>query len=92
MNQDNWKRIIQDELIGLEVRIIKARNQTLLGKRGKIIDETKNMIVIESENGRVDKVLKDEVVLEIYKDYKAIEIDGKLLIGRPEDRIRKLKR
>ena len=71
-------------LIGCYAEVIEAENVSLLKIKGKIIDETMNMI--EFEGGR--KVLKKEVVLRVKDDYGEHIIDGKSLSGRSEDRFK----
>jgi len=53
-----WK----GELIGSRVRIIEAKNSSLIGIDGKVIDETKNTITIENEKKR--KIIKSHIVLK----------------------------
>ena len=40
------------ELVGLSIKISGSLNKELVGLSGKVILETKNMIIIETENGR----------------------------------------
>ncbi len=77
------------ELIGLDTKIIDATSSNLIDKRGKIVYETKNMLLIEIDN-TIKKIPKSIVKLEfLIGDDKCI-VDGKDIIGRPEDRIRRL--
>ena len=41
------KNIMQHELIGLEAQVVSSSDPTMLGTYGKIIDETRDMLVIE---------------------------------------------
>lgn len=74
------------EFIGKTVKIVKSNNAAQIGLEGKIIDETQNTFIIEPNK----KVLKKEIVLRMEIDQKNIEIDGKIVIGRPYDRIKKV--
>ena len=80
------KNFLRREFIGLPVRIIDAKDKSLVGIEGTIIDETKNMLIIESQ-GKVKKVAKDIAQFEI----NGKMVNGKKLKYRPEDRIRKIK-
>ncbi len=80
------KNFLKREFIGLPVKIIKCTDKSLEGVEGEIIDETKNMLIIESQ-GKIKKVAKDIAIFEI--DGKIV--DGKKIKYRPEDRIRKIK-
>ena len=84
----NVKDVLRYELIGTEVEIISSKNKTLVGLKGKIVDETRNTLHIESED-KVKKVLKEQVKLRIKINDKIIECEGSLLLGRPEDRLKK---
>lgn len=68
------------ELIGLNAEIVESTNKTLVGVKGKIIDETKNLLVIGDK-----KIPKSQVILKINEQ----TINGKMLIGRSEDRLKK---
>lgn len=82
------KNILCHELIGLKARIEKSLNKSLEGIEGIIIDETKKTITIETEKGK--KIIpKDVVVLAISVGSKNLLINGRLLLGRPEERIKK---
>lgn len=82
------KDITRHELIGLNVEIVEAKNKSLIGLKGKIIDETKNLLLIQSDKG-VKKVLKDQVTMNIQMKDKKVQLEGKLLVGKPEDRLKK---
>ena len=76
------------ELIGLDTEIVKSKNKSLEGLKGKIIDESKNMLVIESNN-HIKRIIKNQVKLKMKINKKRLIIDGKLLVGRPEERLKK---
>ena len=80
--------IIRHELIGLNAEIVEAKNKSLVGLKGKIIDETKNLLIIQSKKGE-KKVLKDQVTLKLKMKDKKFKLEGKLLVGKPEDRLKK---
>lgn len=82
------KDITRHELIGLNVEIIESKNKSLVGLKGKIIDETKSLLLIQSDKG-IKKVLKDQVTMSIQVKDKKVQLEGKLLIGKPEDRLKK---
>jgi len=82
------KDITRHELIGLNVEIVESKNKSLIGLKGKIIDETKSLLLIQSDKG-VKKVLKDQVTINIQMKDKKVQLEGKLLVGKPEDRLKK---
>lgn len=79
---------MKGELIGLEIEIVNARNQSLIGLRGKIVEETRNMLTIMQEN-KEKKLIKDQITITTSMNNKKIIIDGALLVGRPEERLKK---
>lgn len=83
--------IARSELIGLEVEVVDAENKSLIGLKGLIVDETKNLLAIEKD-GVVKRVIKSQVMLKVLFEGKAFQIDGKILMGRPEDRLKKIRR
>ncbi|MEM3526418.1 MAG: ribonuclease P protein component 1 [Candidatus Jordarchaeaceae archaeon] len=82
------ENIIYHELIGLPVRVVKSTHKGYL-LSGTVIDETKNMIIIES-NG-VKKIPKNVSTFEFtLPDGSIVEIEGEKIMGRPEDRIKNI--
>ena len=79
--------ILKGELIGLTTEVADARNESCIGIKGKIIDDTKNTITIQS-NKEKKMIQKDQVVLRIEKGNSRFLVDGALLKARPEDRIK----
>ncbi len=77
-----------EEFIGLDVEIIDSRNKTLIGKKGKVIDETKNLIIIEEQKEKITKILKKGTTFKI----KDKIINGNKIIKRPEDRVKLIRK
>ncbi len=73
-------------LIGEKIMIIDAGNKTLIGLSGKVIDETKNLIIIEGFDGKIRKVLKKGIKFKINTHNQLI--NGEDVIGRPEVRLK----
>lgn len=82
------KGILREELIGLEVEVIGGRNKSLIGIKGRIVDETKFLLHIETAKG-IKKILKGHVTLKIPYKGKKLAVEGKLLIGRPYERLKR---
>lgn len=81
--------IIRSEFIGTEGKIAKSRHSNYVGLSGRIINETKNTFTLFHE-GKKKNIIKDSAVfLFKFSDGTIAEIDGRLLVGRPEDRIKK---
>lgn len=80
--------ILKQELIGLEVEVVSATNKDLEGIKGTIVGETKNTLIIERDK-KIKKILKEQCALSVKLDKKDVQVDGKLLLGRSEDRVKK---
>lgn len=74
---------MKKEIIGKMIEVIQARNEDLVGIAGRIVDETKNSIVVQAGDGR-KTVLKAECTFRI--DGEVVEGDD--LAARPEDRVK----
>ena len=77
--------IVSMNLIGKSIEITKSKNKSLVGIKGKVIDETKNMIILDNQK----KLIKSQSTFKIKIKNNTYEIDGKVLQTRPEDRIKK---
>lgn len=81
--------ILLHEIIGLEVEVVDALNRSLVGLRGKVIDETMKTLVISTSRGR--KVIEKKVAVLVFKlpSGLKVKVEGKYLVGRPEDRLKR---
>ena len=82
------KNILRHELIGLECTVVKADNKSQIGISGKIVDETRKTIVIESSKG-LRTIPKQGSVFRMKLPKETADVPGNLLIAKPEDRIKK---
>jgi|TARA_B100000959_G_C14842371_1_gene566606 ribonuclease P protein subunit POP4 len=75
------------ELIGQKCEIISSTDPSLEGKKGDIVDETMNTLIINEGNS--EKIIpKCNVTLLLKINKVEVIIKGKRLIGRPEDRVK----
>ncbi|MGQ9788318.1 MAG: ribonuclease P protein component 1 [Candidatus Hadarchaeaceae archaeon] len=83
------KNILRHELIGLEAQVVSSSDPALLGTYGKILDETKDMLVIEHMTA-AKIVPKSGSTFEIkLPDGQTVVVEGNKLVGRPEERVRR---
>lgn len=84
------KNIFRHELIGLTVKVVDSTHDGFIGIEGKVVDETKNTILIEQKDG-TEKIVPKGVATFHFNlpDGNIVEIEGKIIIARPEDRIKK---
>ena len=84
------QNLIRHELIGLKVRIVKSTDPTQKGISGIVMDETYNTLKVEMKNSEEKTVIKENCIFVFtLPDKTKVQVDGKLLISRPEDRIKK---
>jgi ribonuclease P protein subunit POP4 len=83
----NVNDIIKHELIGLKIRVVDSKNKSNIGIEGKIIDETKYTIIIESK-GTKKRLFKNNITIDVQVDKSIVRINGKLLSGRPKERVK----
>ena len=83
------KNLVHHEFIGLNVQVT-SESDSSLNLIGTIIDETKNTIKIEDKN-KNEKLVPKKGSIFVFElpNGEKIEINGKILSIRPEDRIKK---
>jgi len=87
------ENIIQHELIGLFAKVVESKDPTLINFEGKIIDETQKTLLFLSKNGKIKRIPKAICTFYIsLPDGITVKVDGKVLVGRPQDRIKKIPR
>ena len=75
------------DLIGKNVTISESKNKEIVGINGKIIMETKNMIVIDTKNGKRN-IPKN--ICQLSNNGEVIETDSTKLNKRPHERLEML--
>ena len=81
--------LVLHELIGLHAKVLKSTNPANVGLEGRIIDESFKTISLQV-SGKEKKVFKENVVMQIeLPTGQKVQVEGKLLLGRPWERIKK---
>jgi ribonuclease P protein subunit POP4 len=82
------ENITRHELIGLDTRISGGSNKSQKRIKGIITDETRNTLTLNQKG--VDKIIaKGEASFIFNLGGTLVEVEGRDLIGRPEDRVKK---
>jgi ribonuclease P protein subunit POP4 len=90
--------LIFHELIGLVAEIIGSTNPTLNNIKGKVVDESRNMLVIETEDMDEKMVPKQGTTFVFHlpshstDQDQRVKINGKLLLSQPENRVKNIRR
>lgn len=81
--------IVKYEFIGLEIKVVHSSNPHVVGIAGRVVDETHNTFTI-SKNGKRKVIVKDTAIFNfVMPNGTVVEINGKVIMGRSEDRIKK---
>ena len=75
-------------IIGKKIKIIDSKNPSLLELKGLVLDETKNMLTLESSGG-IKKIVKKDCIFAIENQKN---IKGSELVGSPADRLKRSRR
>ena len=82
-----WE-LVADELIGLEVEVAESTDSGLVGLSGRVVDESMKTLLIQTERG-LKRAPKACCVFIFRYRGRRVRVDGRLLVSRPEDRIKK---
>ncbi len=81
------QNVLRHELIGLDVLVSGAKNPLHKGLSGCIIDETKNLLIIETQKG-LKRIPKMHSRFQLHLPGSGlVEIDGSVMVLAPEKRI-----
>jgi len=82
--------LLQHELMGLKTEVEESSNSNVSGICGTVVDETRNMLVIENERRKEKKIPKagNIFIFELNEGVR-VRVKGDMLVSRPEDRIKK---
>ena len=83
------RNLVRHELTGLEVKVVESTNPSQAGLSGKVVDESRNILTIETPKG-VRNLPKQDCTFSFHiPSGEWVRVDGRLLLARPEDRIKK---
>lgn len=85
----NPTNLARHELIGLDVLVESNTEPGIVGLRGRIVDETRNTFLLETER-KVLRIPKKNASLTFdLPDGQRARVAGSVLISQPENRISK---
>lgn len=83
------ENLARHELIGLSVSVDGSTDSGLVGISGRIVDETRNTLLVETERG-TKRIPKSNTSLTFtMPDGQRARVSGSILISQPENRINK---
>ena len=80
----NLVTISEYDLIGQEITITQSKNKEIVGLKGKVIMETKNMITVNTDDGKKN-IPKD--ICQFSNNQGILETDSTKLSKRPHERM-----
>ena len=83
------ENLVRHELIGLKIQVKSGTNPSQIGLKGTIIDESYKTLKIDTKFGEKIVPKENTAVIFTIPDGTKVQVDGNLLLGRPEDRIKK---
>ncbi|MEO3992894.1 MAG: ribonuclease P protein component 1 [Desulfurococcaceae archaeon TW002] len=84
------KNLVFHELVGLEVFVSSHTSSSLVGVKGLVVSESKNMLEVLS-SGKVIKIPKVGGLFTFkLDDGTNVTVYGDAIVGRPEDRMKKI--
>ncbi len=83
------KNLRKHEFIGLEIEVIESKNKSQKGIKGKVIDETKNTLKIETLIGEKIVPKMGSVFRFALPRGKKSKIRGDCILTKPEERVKK---
>jgi ribonuclease P protein subunit POP4 len=84
----NQRKTFPHELIGTEIKVIKSTNDADIGITGRIIDETKNTLKIETVAAKRKKSITLFKKNITFITNQSLVVEGKEISRRPEERIK----
>lgn len=75
-------------LVGRQIAIVAAANTYLVGMQGKILHETRHMLMLKTSTG-IKNVHKSNITLVINMDGNELTVSGKDLLGRVDERMKR---
>ena len=82
------RNILRHELLGLRVKARPSKGDRI--HVGEVVGETRNMLRILRDDGRIISLPKEAYFFEFQlPSNEKVLVDGKMLVGRPEERLKK---
>lgn len=89
MPEYNNKNIVLHELIGLRVEVAKSRDRYQKGICGRVIDESRNTLLVFTKDGDRKRVLKNISTFKFIAGKNRFIVPGEEIHFRPFERTEK---
>jgi ribonuclease P protein subunit POP4 len=86
------QNIVRHELIGLEAEVVRGSHLGYVGIRGVVADETRGMLTLRYGRDRKSVPKRGSTFRFTLPDGSQVEVEGSMILGRPETRLRRGRR
>jgi ribonuclease P protein subunit POP4 len=83
------QNLVNHELIGLQLTLVKSSNKDAVGLSGRIIDESRNIFKLECYGQEKTTAKRHNTFEFMLPEGDKVRVPGDLVLGRPEDRVAK---
>lgn len=83
------ENVARHELIGLEAQVASSTAVSLCGIEGRVVDETRNMLVIQTPKGERHVPKSSSSFIFRLPGGEDVKVSGSILLSQPENRILK---
>lgn len=82
------RNLLKHELVGLHVKVSNSSDPGLVGMKGTIVDETKNMLHVH--DGKRLMMFSKKVSTFQFRlpDGQSVLVDGRYIVAQPQDRLK----
>ena len=91
MRRTAWN-IFFHVLVGLDACILLSQDPSLVGRCGRVVEETARTIVLEAEDGRRIRVVKRGSIFAFRVGGEWVVVEGELIVGRLDERLKRLEK
>ena len=87
----NRQNLLFSSFVGLPVELVNCSQRKLVGLKGTVIDETKNLIVVEPDGAKPVKIPKVSATFRFtLENGESVDVDGSKIAFRPHERPKKV--
>ena len=87
----NRQNLLFSSFIGLPVELVNCSQRKLVGLKGTVVDETKNLIVVEPRGAKSVKIPKVSATFRFtLENGEKVDVDGSKIAFRPHERPKKV--
>jgi len=83
------QNVVRHELIGLEAEVVRSSHLGYVGIRGVVADETRGMLTLRCGRDRKSVPKSGSAFSFTLPDGSRVEVEGRVILGRPEARLRR---